>query len=100
MLIAEAQALALPSSPALCIFARYRKSRELIWTLIMDILDSSEHRPTPDTLEIVSHLIYLARHTQAGSEHQRRCLDLAADVISQARHHAAISSKEMAALVL
>jgi hypothetical protein len=53
----------------------------------MDILlDSSEHRPTPDTLEIISHLIYLARHTEAGSDRQLRCLDLAAEVISQARH--------------
>jgi hypothetical protein len=63
---------------------------ELIWTqgLIMDILlDDSEQRPSPDTLEIISHLIHLARHTQAGSERQRRCLDLAAEVISQARHH-------------
>ena len=62
--------------------------------LIMDILlDGTEHRPTPDTLEIVSHLIYLARHTQAGSERQLRCLDLAAEVISQARHHQVYSSQ-------
>jgi hypothetical protein len=54
----------------------------------MDILlDGGEHRPTPDTLEIISHLIYLARHTQAGSDRQLRCLDLAAEMISQARHH-------------
>jgi len=54
----------------------------------MDILlDGSEHRPNPDTLEIISHLIYLARHTQAGSDRQVRCLDLAAEMISQARHH-------------
>ena len=60
----------------------------------MDILlDGSKHRPTPDTLEIVSHLIYLARHTQAGSDHQVRCLDLAAEMISQARHHQAYASQ-------
>jgi hypothetical protein len=60
----------------------------------MDILlDGGEHRSTPDTLEIISHLIYLARHTQAGSERQRRCLDLAADVISQARHHQVYSGQ-------
>ena len=53
----------------------------------MDILlDGSKHRPTPDTLEIISHLIYLARHTEAGSDRQVRCLDLAAEIISQARH--------------
>jgi hypothetical protein len=58
----------------------------------MDILlDASEDRPTPDTLEIISHLIHLARHTQAGSERQLRCLDLAAEVISQARHHQVFS---------
>jgi hypothetical protein len=51
------------------------------------LLDGSEPRPLPDTLEIISHLIYLARHTQSGSDRQLRCLDLAAEVISQARHH-------------
>jgi len=49
--------------------------------------DGGEHQPLPDTLEIVAHLIYLARHTQSGSDRQLRCLDLAAEVISQARHH-------------
>jgi hypothetical protein len=54
----------------------------------MDILlDESEQLPTPDTLEIISHLIYLARHAQAGSDQQLRSLDLASEVISQARHH-------------
>jgi hypothetical protein len=60
----------------------------------MDILlDGREDRPTPDTLEIISHLIYLARHTQAGSDRQLRCLDLAAEMISQARHHQVYSGQ-------
>ena len=60
----------------------------------MDILlDGSEHRPTPDTLEIVSHLIYLARHAQAGSDRQLRSLDLAAEMISQARHQQVYSGQ-------
>jgi hypothetical protein len=46
-----------------------------------------EGRPLPDTLEIIAHLIYLARHTQSGSDRQLRCLDLAAEMVSQARHH-------------
>ncbi len=60
----------------------------------MDILlDGSGHCPTPDTLEIISHLIYLARHTQAGSDRQLRCLDLAAEMISQARHQQVYSGQ-------
>jgi hypothetical protein len=60
----------------------------------MDILlDGAEQRPTPDTLEIISHLIYLARNTQAGSDCQVRCLDLAAEMISQARHHQAYAGR-------
>ncbi len=60
----------------------------------MDILlDASQHHPTSDILEIVSHLIYLARHTESGSDRQLRCLDLAAEVISQARHQQVYSSQ-------
>ncbi len=57
--------------------------------LIMAIrVDGGEEgRPLPDTLEIIAHLIYLARHTQSGSDRQLRCLDLAAELVSQARHH-------------
>jgi hypothetical protein len=34
-----------------------------------------------DKLQVLADLIYLARHSPAGSEMQLRCLDLAAEVI-------------------
>ena len=43
--------------------------------------------PLPHSVEMISNLIYLARHTQTHSEQQHQYLDWAARVIEQMRHN-------------